>query len=175
MTAVESLLAVDQCPITFTMCPHQQIVFFYGTDKYAWRHTFSLCLRDGGGLSLALCLFTSSSIVDLAWGWGECISRREGLAAGVGTSSTPLSPGDFLKETQTHSHKIKWRQSWDTVWMLPISNKNTEKNKICHYSPLTIEFFIGHLNLFTASVSSWVCYSFHPQGGNQVVRKIITT
>lgn len=68
--------------------------------------TFSLCLRGGGGLSGVLCLFTSSSIVDLAWGWGECMSLREGLAAGVGTTSPPLSPGDFLDTHRQQSYYI---------------------------------------------------------------------
>lgn len=65
----------------------------------ACRRTFSLCLRGGGGLSGALCRFMSSSIVDLAWGWGECMSRRDGLGAGI--TSTLLSPGDFLKYEKT--------------------------------------------------------------------------
>lgn len=70
------------------------------------RHTFSLCFRGGGGLSGALCLFTSSSIVDFAWVWGECMSLRDGLAAGVGTTSTPLSPGDFLRHKHTRTHTV---------------------------------------------------------------------
>lgn len=71
--------------------------------SFTGRGTFSLCFRGGGGLSGPPCRFKSSSIVDFAWDWGECMSLREGLAAGVGTTSPPLSPGDFLKCTNTHT------------------------------------------------------------------------
>lgn len=97
--------------------------------------TFSLCLRGAGGLSGAWCLFTSSSIVDLAWGCGECMSRREGRAAGVGITSTTLSsPGDFL---ETHGAKRKMScfindQLSFTSWRLIIEYLDTLKKKQRH-------------------------------------------
>lgn len=99
------------------------------------RRTFSLCFRGGGGLSGALCLFTSSSIVDFAWVWGECMSLRDGLAAGVGTTSTPLSPGDFLrhKHTRTHTQSVK-RWLWENHVALIMFYIMTQKIKICSLS-----------------------------------------
>lgn len=79
-----------------------QVILCGGLPIFFCNSTFSLCRRGGRGLSLAGCLFTSSSIVDFAWGCGECMSLKEGLAAGVGIASIPPSPGDFLKSPKTY-------------------------------------------------------------------------
>lgn len=104
---ISGFIYLKQPSVFITIChlPIKMLFFEQDSAKNSRRYTLSLCLRGCGGLSGAPCLFTSSSIVDLACGWGECISRREGRAAGVGTTSSPPSPGDFLKNT--------WKQPED--------------------------------------------------------------